>query len=59
MLFVSAYIINFSLLYSIQQTLFKGWLSPDDMGQRKDFIMEIKNEIIEEIAPVVLVRRRL
>lgn len=39
-------------------TSFKGWL-PARNGGRREFIMEIPNDLIDTIATVILVRRRL
>ena len=41
-------------------TTFKGWLpSGDGNGQQKEFIMDVLDEGIDYIAPIVFVRRRL
>lgn len=37
----------------------KGWLDPDQDGQRKPFFVDMPQEQIETIAPVIYVRRRL
>jgi len=37
----------------------KGWLDPDQDGQRKPFFVDMPKDQIETIAPVIYVRRRL
>lgn len=39
--------------------LFKGWLPPDDKGNRKEFLIDVEKVSIDSIAPVIFVRRRL
>ncbi len=38
---------------------FRGWLPPDDNGRRKEFILDVEETLIDAIAPVIFVRRRL
>lgn len=37
----------------------KGWLSPSEQGERKAFIMDISTSMVEMVAPVIFIRRRL
>ena len=39
--------------------VFKGWLSPNGGGLRQEFVMDVEGDMVESIAPVIFVRRRL
>lgn len=40
-------------------TTFKGWLPADDKGRRREVVIDVLDEQIDYIAPVIMVRRRL